>query len=214
MHQAMILLVKSQTRMEAGTKALKFLDRYYCDPWNGAIIGGRYSGLLTGYDVTDDPTNWDICSLCNGTGFQVDLVGFWKRDEDPSFTCTGCGYFDYEKDSWVHGAAGPGLCAKSPTEWKEVDDDIMPLCDERVRSAVTRLAQNWEADRLRYIAERSQFYIARGNRDMILSELRRREAILDDEFSADSVLFDTERCSNTMPDSFDGYWAVLLDLHT
>jgi len=199
--------------MEAGTKAFKFLDRYYCNPWDGAETGGRFSGLLTGYDPTDDPTNWEICSLCDGTGFQVDLEGFRERDEDPSFTCSGCGYFDQGKDSWVHGSAGPGLCVKSPTEWKEVDDDIMPLSDERVRSAVTRFAQDWKAHRLRYIEQRSQFYISRNNRYMILSELRTRDAVLEDEFIEESMVFDTDKCSNALPDSFDGYWAVLMDLH-
>ena len=38
-------------------------------------------------------------------------------------------------------------------------------------------------------------------------------AILADEFCWESIVFDAERKTNSIPDSFEGYWAVLIDMH-
>ena len=36
--------------------------------WDWYVIGGRYTGSLTGYDPEKDPANTKVCSLCGGTG--------------------------------------------------------------------------------------------------------------------------------------------------
>jgi hypothetical protein len=52
-------------------------DRTTSNPnakWDWYLIGGRFTGVLDGYDPTQDPENWETCRLCHGTGQRTDMV--------------------------------------------------------------------------------------------------------------------------------------------
>jgi hypothetical protein len=42
--------------------------------WDWYVIGGRFTGVLDGYDPEQDPENWETCPLCHGTGQRTDMV--------------------------------------------------------------------------------------------------------------------------------------------
>jgi hypothetical protein len=43
--------------------------------WDWWVIGGRWSGRLRGYDITEDPENYVKCEYCNGTGSRPGSTG-------------------------------------------------------------------------------------------------------------------------------------------
>ncbi len=58
--------------------------------WDWYTVGGRWQGLLDGYDPDDDPENHEMCWLCDGTGMRNDTLGKQQREKDPKYTCNGC----------------------------------------------------------------------------------------------------------------------------
>lgn len=93
--------------------------------WDWYQIGGRWTGALSNYDPTKDPENIEICNICGGTGFRQDDRGRRAREQDPSYTCNGCGRHDGRK--WSHGEYGPGRRLKWPTLWSENPGDAVPI---------------------------------------------------------------------------------------
>jgi hypothetical protein len=62
----------------------------YHDQWDWYQVGGRWTGLLTGYKPDEDPANIEVCDLCNGTGVRNDTVAQELRREGPTLKCHGC----------------------------------------------------------------------------------------------------------------------------
>ena len=73
--------------------------------WDWYVIGGRYTGSLTGYDPEKDPANTKVCSLCGGTGKRTDM--------EVKDGCNGC--------------QGKGTRVKWPTEWADHPGDIIQV---------------------------------------------------------------------------------------
>lgn len=75
--------------------------------WDWWSIGGRWTGVWSGYDPKEDPSNLNFeCRLCAGTGIRTDF--------DPSgWPCNGC--------------SGNGWHVKWPTEWVKHPGDIVPV---------------------------------------------------------------------------------------
>lgn len=68
-------------------------DMYWRNPigfWDWYQIGGRFTGLLDGYDPLTDPALLEVCRWCDGTGQRNDEVGRAFRTENPDYTCNGC----------------------------------------------------------------------------------------------------------------------------
>lgn len=68
---------------------------YWANPntkWDYWNLGGRWSGLLTGEDITENPENYEICYLCKGTGYRNDHIAQSFRKEE-LFSCNGCSGF-------------------------------------------------------------------------------------------------------------------------
>lgn len=42
--------------------------------WDWYVVGGRYTGRLSGYDPESDPRNYATCWLCHGTGTRPDMT--------------------------------------------------------------------------------------------------------------------------------------------
>ncbi len=88
--------------------------------WDWYVIGGRWTGALTGYDPHDDPRNMEPCDLCHGTGTRS-----WSPEDearkvavlpgevaDPPITET--------KLIQCNGCEGKGSRLKWPSEWPDV----------------------------------------------------------------------------------------------
>lgn len=71
--------------------------------WDWWVVGGRWTGFLSGTDPEDRPENFEDCFLCNGTGKRDDELGREQRLKDPDYTCNGC--------------KGKGKSLKWPTHW-------------------------------------------------------------------------------------------------
>jgi len=81
--------------------------------WDWWQIGGRWTGCLSNYDPTEDPKNKETCSLCHGTGMRNDKIGIEMRNQNPHYTCNGCG--------------GKGMSLKWSTRWVSHKDNILPV---------------------------------------------------------------------------------------
>jgi hypothetical protein len=56
--------------------------------WDWYVVGGRFTGLLDGYDPTEDPVNMVVCNLCQGSGIRP---GGREQFGDVWFEgCNGC----------------------------------------------------------------------------------------------------------------------------
>lgn len=71
--------------------------------WDWYSLGGRSTGLLSGYEPWKDPANMETCDLCNGTGTRLD--GMKVADG-----CNGC--------------SGKGERQKWPTQWEDHSGDV------------------------------------------------------------------------------------------
>ena len=83
--------------------------------WDWWQIGGRWTGVWSGYDPCTDPANIETCDLCAGTGYRNDEVAQKFRAKDPTWSCNGC--------------EGTGRSVKWPTQWQEHPGDIIPVSD-------------------------------------------------------------------------------------
>lgn len=77
--------------------------------WDWWVIGGRWTGLLTDYDPSEDPANIETCDLCGGTGDRASHRGE-SREQQHSSGCNGC--------------LGKGTRLKWPTQWAEYPGDV------------------------------------------------------------------------------------------
>jgi hypothetical protein len=194
MHKGVILLVKTADREDAIDQVESFLEPYGDgDVWDWYEVGGRWTGTLTGYDPAKDERNIETCDLCNGTGDRKDLdPPEWKKQ------CNGC-----------NGCDGTGKKVK----WSlvKVDDDVMPLTDERVEKKVREWADGWEKKCLERIEESESHF--KDDKHMLGYLMKKRGSIIGDEFSFDSNVYDVHEGTNSLPKSFDGYWAAVVDMH-
>jgi hypothetical protein len=79
--------------------------------WDWYQIGGRWTGLLSGYNPEGDPDNHHPCQICRGTGYRNDavLVG----------PCNACG--------------GIGVRVAWPTAWKAHAGDVATVAEAVAR---------------------------------------------------------------------------------
>lgn len=75
--------------------------------WDFFQIGGRWTGILSGYEPDKDPANSEPCWICEATG---------KRQDAPR-----CGAGDLP----CNGCSGTGLAQKWPTQWAKHPGDIV-----------------------------------------------------------------------------------------
>ena len=85
--------------------------------WDWWQIGGRWTGLFTGYDPDTDPKNIEKCDLCNGTGTRKDMS-----------VANGC-----------NGCAGKGKRAKWPTERVKHDGDVLTTAEALAKLTSERI---------------------------------------------------------------------------
>jgi len=108
--------------------------------WDWFQIGGRWSGVLDGYDPQADPQNQRLCEYCeNGITTQAVADRFPAYKDHVGKTCIQC--------------KGKGFRPAWPTEWKQHPGDVMPLdklTDEQYEKfyrIVDPEAQTWGGER-------------------------------------------------------------------
>lgn len=86
------LLAPHQERFVENGKTDKYgeADGELLGFWDWWVIGGRWTGVLDGYDPSADPVNQEQCVLCRGSGLRDDEVGRQHRATHPDYTCNGC----------------------------------------------------------------------------------------------------------------------------
>lgn len=86
--------------------------------WDWWSIGGRWTGLLSGYDPAKDAANWQRCDLCAGTG---------TRPGSPAGTCNGCDQHRAAAAALGLDNGGIGWDLKWPTQWADHAGDVARL---------------------------------------------------------------------------------------
>jgi len=99
-------------------------------------VGGRFTGLLDGYDPFTDEANYERCEFCEGTGITTQAVA----DQYPAYKdnvgkrCIQC---NHEPDQW-HADEPPFPGKRLRFGFQPHDGNVMP-------------ARNIDIERLRYI---------------------------------------------------------------
>jgi len=129
MHAAVLVIVPQDCSVAEA------LEPYRNAEWDGYVVGGRFTGLLDGYDAEQDPDNFETCVLCNGTGKRLELPppiethaldgGQWVKEMDYSRTTRE----HQESLGGCNGCQGKGTHLKSSSEWKPYDGDSILLAD-------------------------------------------------------------------------------------
>ena len=104
-------LVVAKDRDEVDRQMNRSKVKHLLD-WDFFQVGGRWTGLLDGYDPDADPNLLEVCSICNGSGLRTDALGLKARRENPNYTCNGCD--------------GKGKRTAWPSQWPERDGDRAP----------------------------------------------------------------------------------------
>ncbi|MGA2962244.1 MAG: hypothetical protein ABSD96_11275 [Candidatus Korobacteraceae bacterium] len=130
MHSAVLVIVPQDSSVAEVLAPYRDLEFDYY------VVGGRFTGLLDGYDAEHDPDNFETCVLCNGTGKRIELPGpiethkfdadldasQWVKEMDYSRTTRE----HQESLGGCNGCHGKGTHLKPPSEWKPYDgDDIL-----------------------------------------------------------------------------------------
>lgn len=84
--------------------------------WDWWVVGGRYTGIMGGYDPCKDPRNYERCIHCGGSGSRKDFdysgeQGNWARAGQPIFPCVGTG---------CNACLGAGKLLKSPSHLLQI----------------------------------------------------------------------------------------------
>jgi hypothetical protein len=96
----------------------KYDETYQRNPrglWDWYAVGGRWSGVLSGYEPSEDPKLTERCRLCHGTGLRDDDLGRHFRAQNPEYTCNGC----------AGSPGGPGRMPLWPTQWPRHGGDVI-----------------------------------------------------------------------------------------
>lgn len=187
-HTGIILLVKAESRQQAVKYAKEFLADY--GDWrvyDYYRIGGGWSGWLTNYNPRDNPANLEFCSCCNGSGKSP------SNANDPCFPCQGTG----KSLKW---------------ELASYKGDVLPLRD--VKEDVLKFLGSWREEALKRANEGIAKYEKEGDESMLGFYLVQKGNLLRGAFSWYSTVYDVENESNGVPVRTDGYWAVVVDMHS
>ena len=115
MHHVNLVIISGEGDLE--TEVSKAMGPYepYGNFWDWYQIGGRWTGVLDGYDPTKDERNLETCSSCQGmgTGNGSDNIESDARQQDLRHICERC--------------RGKGKQVKWPTFWERYEGDVMPI---------------------------------------------------------------------------------------
>ncbi len=110
----------------------KYTDEDIEGFWDWYQIGGRWTGIHTGYDPYEVEHNLEACPHCDGTGFRADQRGLDMRVANPTYTCNGCGDYNRETLVWHHDKLGKGRRIKWPTDFASYEGDVIPVSELKI----------------------------------------------------------------------------------
>lgn len=105
MHYSNLVVIEKTDNIKAAVEQAMGPHEENGGFWDWYQIGGRWTGVLDGYDPETDPANIEPCPLCAGTGKRTDME-----------VANGC-----------NGCSGSGKRVKWPTAWAERAGDIAPI---------------------------------------------------------------------------------------
>jgi hypothetical protein len=193
--------MKAENSKSAKAKTEVFMDEYRGDVWDWYQIGGRWTGTLDGYDPQTDPANKKHCWLCDGSGIRDDTLGKQMREKDPSYTCNGC--------------KGTGEMDKWPTEYAKRSNDILPL-----ELVIPIILEEWQQDPIKEgkaEESRAKEWLngkrGKDNYNMYGYVLSCAAKLYQQEFSFECNIFNIESYNFALPEDYEGWWAVIVDMH-
>lgn len=104
-HYSNLVLIEPTEDVETAVKEAMGVHKAQGGFWDWYQIGGRWTGVLDGYNPDKDPVNIETCWLCQGTGTRQDM----KVENG----CNGC--------------LGTGKKEKWPTKYAKHPGDIAPI---------------------------------------------------------------------------------------
>lgn len=127
--------------------------------WDWWQVGGRQSGLLSGYDPDKDPKNQVPCEYCGATGK--------RNDQYVQGPCNGCG--------------GTGKRTTWPTQWLPHEGDVVPSSRalEVLRGDLTKLPYTLVTEdgralhKKKWSDKKAGFVETRGFGEMVMKELEK-----------------------------------------
>lgn len=117
---AAVVVPDRETALDTITTLMARHSRHH-DWW---CIGGRWTGVWSGYEPREDPANWEPCFICDGTGMRDDELGRKHREREPGYTCNACGI--PPGSPTVRPA---GMRIKHPPKWARHEGDVLPVAD-------------------------------------------------------------------------------------
>jgi hypothetical protein len=116
MHFAILVVTENKPSAQDQTPIDEVMQPYHDQHYDWYQVGGRWTGLLDGYDPEKDPANIKTCDLCGGTGSRPNgLEQFGAEWVKSTNGCNGC--------------SGTGKRVEWPTQWKSRDGDTIPVTD-------------------------------------------------------------------------------------
>ena len=204
MHKAIMLMVEAENREEAKEKAEHFLEENKNDVWDWYCIGGRWSGTLNKnckkffeevdkkYPVKKDDYGRSYQFIEeHQVEFQAIWTGLGETSENP-----------YSRDTFIthdYEATYP--------------DDILPL------SKCITIVRDWQQkpeDGLKEIEKAKRWLKPTNKKDdynMYGYCLKCASYILQEDFSFETNIFNTEDFDFSIPKKLSGWYVVMVDMH-
>lgn len=202
MHKGIILLTKPEPGESALNKVREFLKEYKEDVWDWYQIGGRWQSTLSPYRKAFgeksssllEPNEHGFISQKTVDDNQVKLQQLWE-----SLGATGFNphsdHYKMDNDGGDYDILPLGECIDIVRDWQQTLEDAKKELEDANR------------------------YLTKGgaksdNYNMFGYCLRIASSLFQQNFSSECNVFNIEEYNFSIPDSVDGYFAVMVDIHS
>jgi hypothetical protein len=145
--------------------------------WDWWVIGGRFTGLLSGYDPKQDPVNQEICTTCNGTGTRPGgLEEFGAKWLAWVKGCNGCLGTGHTTKWRLAPHDGDIQIADAVLRWMDQNPEEGAPCYTILSADGVHHRKTWDSDKEDYIHNPGFEQVVR---DMLQKHLGRRVVVVD-----------------------------------
>lgn len=202
MHKGTILLTDAETREQAISQIREFMEEYGDDKvWDWYVVGGRWHGLLA---ENHDKFYAESKKILESKGDfvyqsevdkkQKELQALWESlGESGQNPC--CNHYKLPDDGEDMDAMPLDKCMAKVKEWHQ--DPIKAGKEAEVD------AQEWLNGKR-----------GKDNYNMYGFCLRKAGEIYQQNFSFEANIYNINSCNFEIPKDIDGWWAVIVDMHT
>lgn len=142
MHYLALVIIPPEGNVDAHVTLLMEPHQEQGDiGWDWYQVGGRWTGLFSGYDPGADPENTEPCNLCDATGKRTDAVA--QSMPEQMAACHGC-----------NGCDGKGIRRKWPTDWKRHDGDVLTTAEALAKMTPEKMPHTIVAHDIASVNER------------------------------------------------------------